>query len=75
MLLMQRVLQLSAADVYRFADNKQDADTLLESIQSLRETGVSNCKASLCCFMHMRFVNLDRIAQPQSHVKALSLCP
>lgn len=36
----KRVLQLSAADVYRFADNKQDADTLLESIQSLRETGM-----------------------------------
>lgn len=34
------MLQLSAADVYRFADNKQDADVLLESIQSLRETGV-----------------------------------
>ena len=37
---LQRVLQLSAADVYRFAENKQDADVLLESIQSLRETGV-----------------------------------
>ena len=38
--LVQRVLQLSAADVYRFAENKQDADVLLESVQSLRETGV-----------------------------------
>jgi len=38
--MLQRLLQLSAADVYRFAGNKQDADTLLESIQSLRETGV-----------------------------------
>ena len=37
---IQRLLQLSAADVYRFADSKQDADTLLESIRSLRETGV-----------------------------------
>ena len=37
---LQRVLQLSAADVYRFAENKQDADVLLESVQSLRETGV-----------------------------------
>ncbi|KAL0023967.1 hypothetical protein WJX77_004039 [Trebouxia sp. C0004] len=36
----KRLLQLSAADVYRFAANKQDADTLLESIQSLRETGL-----------------------------------
>lgn len=36
----KRLLQLSAADVYRFAASKQDADTLLESIQSLRETGM-----------------------------------
>ncbi|KAL3132079.1 hypothetical protein ABBQ32_008689 [Trebouxia sp. C0010 RCD-2024] len=35
----KRLLQLSAADIYRFADNKPDADTLLESIRSLRETG------------------------------------
>ncbi len=40
--MLQRLLQLSAADVYRFAASKQDADTLLESIQSLRETGVRN---------------------------------
>ena len=37
---LQRLLQLSAADVYRFAENKHDADRLLESIQSLRDTGV-----------------------------------
>ncbi|DBA71896.1 TPA: hypothetical protein ACH3X2_010942 [Trebouxia sp. C0005] len=36
----KRLLQLSAADVYRFAASKQDADTLLESIRSLRETGM-----------------------------------
>ena len=40
--MLQRLLQLSAADVYRFAVSKQDADTLLESIQALRETGVRN---------------------------------
>ncbi|KAL3156386.1 hypothetical protein ABBQ38_000700 [Trebouxia sp. C0009 RCD-2024] len=38
-MLVQRLLQLSAADVFRFAHNKQDADTFLESIRSLRETG------------------------------------
>ena len=45
---LQRVLQLSAADVYRFAENKQDADVLLESIQSLRETGVRIHYALMC---------------------------
>lgn len=49
--LLQRLLQLSAADIYRFAENKQDADLLLEAIQSLRETGVGSaptCTSSEC---------------------------
>eukprot|EP00891_Asterochloris_glomerata_P003875 jgi/Astpho2/3875/Aster-04386 len=36
---MQRLLQLTAADLYMMVETKADADTLLEAIQDLRENG------------------------------------
>lgn len=61
-LCVQRLLQLSAADIYRFADCKQDADSLLDSLRSLRETGVStNIKTAsthkeLSCVLSLLFL-------------------
>lgn len=58
--LLQRLVQLSAADIYRFADNKQDADLLLESIQSLRETGVN----SFCNTTQLSIAKTSGLALP-----------
>ena len=40
-LCLQRLLQLSAADLYQLVDRKLDADLLLDAIQELRAREVS----------------------------------
>lgn len=78
-MLVQRLLQLSAADVFRFAHNKQDADTFLESIRSLRETGVSTYEhsqtsqvttSSVQC-RHSMLCEHDQVASMQTVVTKL----
>ena len=72
---LQRLLQLSAADVYRFADSKQDADTLLESIRLLRETGVSILKIitfSVACIA-CDTVTAFAFAVPAAHARSIGL--
>ena len=52
---MQRLLQLTAADLYMMVETKADADTLLEAIQELRENGVSQAACCQLCMAHWKF--------------------
>ena len=58
-LFMQRLLQLTAADLYMMVETKADADTLLEAIQELRENGVSQAACCQLCMAHCEVLTTE----------------